>query len=42
MAVNNTLVKKQTTDTAITFTAGNDTVKLSPSIILKTLLTGNC
>ena len=38
MAVNNTLVKKQTTDTAITFTAGNDTVKLSPAIIKKYLV----
>ena len=41
MAVNNTLVKKQTTDTAITFTAGNDTVKLSPSIIKKYLVSGD-
>lgn len=41
MAVNNTLVKKQTTDTAITFTAGNDTVKLSPAIIKKYLVSGD-
>lgn len=42
MAVNNTLVKKPTAnETAITFTAGNDTVKLSPAIIKKYLVSGD-
>lgn len=42
MAVNNTLAKKATAnETAITFTAGNDTVKLSPAIIKKYLVSGD-
>ena len=41
MAVNNTLVKAKANETAITFTAGNDTVKLSPAIIKKYLVSGD-
>ena len=41
MAVNNTLVKAKSNETAITFTAGNDTVKLSPAIIKKYLVSGD-
>lgn len=42
MTVNNTLAKKPTAnETAITFTAGNDTVKLSPAIIKKYLVSGD-